>query len=842
MLKVKNQKVIKKISTRSLLANKKKNLIAVMAIMLTCIMFTAVFSIGGSIIKSMEESTFRQVGGRNMAGIKYALQEDYDILSKDPAVRDICKNIIVGRADNRELSKLNVEINYADDLYAKTTFCFPDTGTMPKERLDIAASSIVLKEMGIPLSIGAKVPLCVNVDGKVYEEEFTLCGYWEGDPVAMAQECWVSREFADEVAPAPTVPISENDWHYGGYYNIDFNFADSWDIEGQLLELLKRNGYDPEKTDYGINWAYTTSDVDWQSIALMAGLLVIIMLSGYLIIYNVFYINVTGDIHQYGLLKTIGTTGRQLKKLVRRQAMLLSLLGIPVGMILGTVLSRVLLPVILENFVTFKVFFSINPLIYLASTVFTFATVLMSCRKPCSLASRVSPMEALRYTERFSVKKKEKKSRKVSAFAMAVENVRRSRRKVIIVVLSLSMSMILVNCIYNVVHSFDMDTYISHSITGDYQVTHSSVLNLASQVRIYDGISREELEMLKELKGVESVAAVYAGYGTALLDEEGKQKVEDYVNQIEFLRNDPWTMENLETEVKGNGELMALTYGVDRNTFEYLEIYGKSISWEEFNNGSYCLLYEEGADNEEEYMFRTGDKIRLKRDDGIVREYEVLGVADIPYSMSTRSYLALGISLILPEEEYLAHTSRSGAMNTSLTIQDDKEEEIENFLSSYTENENDELVYVSRQTYVDEFESFVSMFWIVGGALSFILALIGILNFINAVVTSILSRKQEFAMMEAVGMTRRQLRAMLVYEGLIYAGLTFGFSLTLGNVLCGVLVNMAAGMFWFFKYSFVIWPVLVCVPVLAALAALIPYGAYGQMSKDSVVERLKMIE
>lgn len=425
---------------------------------------------------------------------------------------------------------------------------------------------------------------------------------------------------------------------------------------------------------------------------------------------------------------------------------------------------------------------------------------------------------------------------------MAVENVRRSRRKVIIVVLSLSMSMILVNCIYNVVHSFDMDTYISHSITGDYQVTHSSVLNLASQVKIYDGISREELEMLKELKGVESVAAVYAGYGTALLDEEGKQRVEDYVNQIEFLRNDPWTMENLETEVKGNGELMALTYGVDRNTFEYLEIYGKSISWEEFNNGSYCLLYEEGADNEEEYMFRTGDKIRLERDDGIVREYEVLGVADIPYSMSTRSYLVLGISLILPEEEYLAHTSRSGAMNTSLTIQDDKEEEIENFLSSYTENENDELVYVSRQTYVDEFESFVSMFWIVGGALSFILALIGILNFINAVVTSILSRKQEFAMMEAVGMTRRQLRAMLVYEGLIYAGLTFGFSLTLGNVLCGVLVNMAAGMFWFFKYSFVIWPVLVCVPVLAALAALIPYGAYGQMSKDSVVERLKMIE
>ena len=97
-------------------------------------------------------------------------------------------------------------------------------------------------------------------------------------------------------------------------------------------------------------------------------------------------------------------------------------------------------------------------------------------------------------------------------------------------------------------------------------------------------------------------------------------------------------------------------------------------------------------------------------------------------------------------------------------------------------------------------------------------------------------------MMEAVGMTRKQLRAMLVFEGLLYAGLTLLFSLTVGNLICGFLVNMAAGMFWFFQYSFVIWPILVCAPVLVALAALIPYGAYGQMSKDSIVERLKLIE
>lgn len=841
MLKVKNQKVIRKISTRSLLANKKKNLIAVLAILLTCIMFTAVFSIGGSMIESMQESTFRQVGGRQMAGVKYGLQEDYDILSKDPAVKGLCKNIIVGRPDNSELDKLNVEINYADDLYAKMSFSYPKNGTMPKERLDIAASSIVLEEMGIPLEIGQKVPLSVNVDGKVYEEEFILCGFWEGDPVAMAQECWVSKEFADEAAPAPSVPFTENGYRYGGYYNINFDFANSWDIEGQMLELLERNGFDPDKVVYGINWAYTTSDMDLESIVMVVGLLIIIMSSGYLIIYNVFYIHVTGEIHQYGLLKTIGTTGKQLRKLVRRQAMLLSLVGIPVGMLLGTMLSKALLPVIMGNFLTYKVVFSISPFIYIASAAFTFITVLLSCRKPGRLASRVSPIEALRYTERSTVKKKAKKSRRVSALTMAVENVKRSKKKVFIVVLSLSMSMLLVNCIYNIVHGFDMETYLSHAITGDYQVTHGSVMNMAATVKVYDGISQEELGMLKELGGVESVSAVYAGYGTALLDDEGKQKVVDYVNRHEVMKNDPWLMEELEGSIKTEGNLRADVYGIDKNAFEHLKIYGKSISWEEFNNGSYCLLYE-GSINEEEWMFGAGDKIRLERDDGAIKEYEVLGVSDIPYSLTTRSFPVLGISPILPEEEYLAHTVRPGAMNVSLAVRDDKEAEIESFLSSYTENENDELVYVSRQTYVDEFESFISMFWIVGGALSFILALIGILNFINAIVTGILARKQEFAMMEAVGMTRKQLCSMLVFEGLLYAGLTFLFSMTLGNGICALLVNAAANMLWFLKYSFEIWPILICTPVLMALAALIPYGAYGQMSKDSVVERLKLAE
>lgn len=839
MIKVKNKKVIRKISTRSLMANKKKNMIAVLAIMLTCILFTAVFSIGGSIVKSTQESNFRQVGGSHMAGIKYAFPKDFEKLSKDPAVKDICMDIIVGRGVNDELSKVNTEVNYADDTYARFGFNYPEEGTMPKEKMDIAASTLVLNALGVPQKIGAKVPLEIDIDGKIVKEEFTLCGFWEGDPVAMAQECWISKELADELAPTPEIPFHES-YQYAGYLNINWNFSTSWDIEKQLMEVLERNGYDPDTTDYGINWGYTTSEVDWQSVVLIIGLLVIILLSGYLIIYNVFYINVTGEIHEYGLLKTIGTTAKQLKKLVRRQAMLLSVIGIPLGLLLGTLLSKILLPVVMDNFTFRFVAFSMNPLIYAAAIIFTFLTVFLSCNKPCRLAAKVSPIEAVRYTEKSSVKKKQKKSRKVSSFSMAVENIKRSRKKVAVVVLSLSMSLLLLNLIYSIVHSFDMEKFISNSIVGDIQVTHSSVLNPGSPVVIYDGVSQEECTMFEALEGVNNSFQVYSTWGFAELDQEGKQKVQGFVESHEELKKDAHYMEEA-ASIQKEGIIQANTYGVDQKAFEYLEFRDKSITWDEFVSGDYLILAEENED-EGDWILNAGAKICMEFNDGTKKEYTAIAVADLPYPLSTRAYPGLGIRAILPEEEYLSHTERSGALVTTLEVEEEKLASVEAFLEDYTENGNSELTCVSRQTYVDEFESFVSMFWIVGGSLCFILAAIGILNFINAIITSILTRKQEFAMMEAVGMTRKQLCMMLIFEGMIYACLTLLFSLTFGSLICGFLVNAASGMVWFFQYYFNIMPILLCAPVLLLFSCIIPFLAYGQMSKDSIVERLKIIE
>ena len=117
--------------------------------------------------------------------------------------------------------------------------------------------------------------------------------------------------------------------------------------------------------------------------------------------------------------------------------------------------------------------------------------------------------------------------------------------------------------------------------------------------------------------------------------------------------------------------------------------------------------------------------------------------------------------------------------------------------------------------------------------------LIGILNFINAILTGILARKREFAVLQAVGMTGKQLKRMLMLEGVGYtlsseAAAVIG-ALALSQLIGGALQQIL----WFFDYQLNLWPVVLAAPVFLALGVLVPLLAYRQAAKRSVVERLR---
>ena len=134
------------------------------------------------------------------------------------------------------------------------------------------------------------------------------------------------------------------------------------------------------------------------------------------------------------------------------------------------------------------------------------------------------------------------------------------------------------------------------------------------------------------------------------------------------------------------------------------------------------------------------------------------------------------------------------------------------------------------------------MFLTMGGVLSLIIGLVGVLNFVNAVLTGILTRKREFAVLEAVGMTGRQLKTMLAWEGLCYTLLSLAASLVLSLTLGPLLGRAMNSVFWFFTYRLTLGPILLLFPVFALLGAFVPLAVYHWAGRLTIVERLRQTD
>lgn len=164
---------------------------------------------------------------------------------------------------------------------------------------------------------------------------------------------------------------------------------------------------------------------------------------------------------------------------------------------------------------------------------------------------------------------------------------------------------------------------------------------------------------------------------------------------------------------------------------------------------------------------------------------------------------------------------------------------MEEFLSSYVKDVEPRMNYDSKETYVRSFHDLTALIVTIGGALSIIIGFIGIANFVNSVLTSIITRRKEFAMLQSIGMTGKQLKRMLAWEGVYYAAGTIIASAVTGTLFSAVVVRAIAGGIWFFTYRFIFWPMLVVYPFLLLLTMLIPTLLYRGLARDSIIERLR---
>lgn len=218
-------------------------------------------------------------------------------------------------------------------------------------------------------------------------------------------------------------------------------------------------------------------------------------------------------------------------------------------------------------------------------------------------------------------------------------------------------------------------------------------------------------------------------------------------------------------------------------------------------------------------------------------EYEVAAVVALPWTLSLRA--TLGDAFVLNAESFKKYAANQEPLYYAFDTTEEANGAMEEFLADYTTGTGQDYNYESRSFYEKEFNSFRSMFLLLGTVLSFVVGLVGIINFVNAVITGITSRKRELAMLQAVGMTGRQLKATLIWEGLFYAAGSAFLAILLSAIFEPMLSGVLERVFWFFSGRFTLMPAILALPVFIILGAAIPLVDYRALSKQTIVERLR---
>lgn len=659
----------------------------------------------------------------------------------------------------------------------------------------------------------------------------------------MSGLAFVSEAFTQKNISHIDPDISEATGSYVNTAGLGVMFNNSYNIEQKVQKILTDISLD---VPYGVNPAYTSVSLSDNLLNIIpyAVVILITMLSGYLLIYNIFFISVVRDVKFYGLLKTIGTTPRQLKKIISIQARSLYLVALPFGLGFGYLLGLLILPMASSflNGSTDNVY-SASPWIFIGAAAFSFMTVWIAASKPGRMASRTSCIEAVKFSGVSSGGKRNAKKSKHGAklHNMAFSNLFRSKKKLILMLSSLSLSIILFSTIFTVISSLDVNKYLRAFISGDFVVQNEVLVSITGP---RDGdpykLSEEFANNLSKIDGVETVDKVYHRYVPSPIDDA----VRAILEPMAAADPHPYLLSTLEKV----GMVYNHLYGLDPGWYDLVDkdIIEGEFNRQKFASGKYAVISEAMFIEEDSYRtyYHPGDTVTFEKSG---KSYEVMAVVkhDAVYAATTKSYSMLGYNIFLPaselQKEMPKGTDPANIVSATLHVDPTKLDQVEQVVKALTDS-TDELTLKSREDYKDELGGFIRIFQTVGYGLSLVIALIGVLNYINTVLTGVVSRRNELAMLESIGMTKKQLKRMLILEGFYTVLLTVLITSTLGvlltyNLSKSITDNMA---FMVFQMSWL--PFILTVPILLILAYTVTLRAYKTLSQASIVERLREAE
>ena len=821
--------IVEKLARRSFHHERQRNLFAIVALALTSFMIAATFSIGFSYFETYQMQQIRLMGTTADVGITNPTEDQLVELTKSSLVLDIGIQQRLGSVDTKQMQNARLGIVWLNDTEWESHRLPTISGVIgnyPSNKNDVMLPTWELEQMGIlDPQVGMDIVLSYQV-GNNYDyvsDTFLLSGYYT-DYISTRTNnrgyVYVSTAFKDSIEVSLENSVSAM-----------IRFQDNDNVEKSCEKLQRKIDFTDEQTFEIVPSGQANGGSLVLAVIVLA---VLIAFSGYLLIYNILYISVVKDVQFYGRLKTIGTTKKQIKRIIYKQAVKISSIGIPIGLLLGAVVSFGLVPYFLNMMystnsdVGTKVSFS--PLIFVGAAIFTFITAMIASMKPAKIAGSVSPIAALRYTAA-STKTGIRNRHKIKLSRMAWNNVFRNAKSAILVFASLFFGLSLFLIVTGLLHGLSPENFVSQWGESDFAITYSIHEN-------EDLISNEMVSEISQIDGIENLRLTYAAYPQVTTDVIYDDNVFhdflmslDGVSGIDF--SDPTKLETYQQN------FFSGVYGIDS---AYLEEINKTlnspIDESAFEQGNLVLL-SQMVDGDGNDLILPGQEITIKTQNGQHTFIVANGFLDADFQAGRGNERGTAPDLYISQSALQELFPQYRVFRVAFDTDGHQDESILQELKLITASHST-IDIMSRYERREEMQDYLVTANVLGTGLSVILLLVGVMNFVNTMVVNVSTRRYELAILESVGMTKRQIKRMLSMEGCYYWGVSLSLASTVGTAIYIVLYVIFSQLAPYAVFSYPFIPLVLVAGLVLFICLVVPTWAYKTDIKLPVVERLRL--
>lgn len=805
---------------------KSKNILIGIAIILTTLLLFVIPSIG----KDMVEVNFAVIN--KIYPTWHALYRNVDesTVMKLAAHHDVKTYGLRSDAGYMNLEDATVSMMYMDRTGMELYKVKLKEGQLPQKENDIVVSKGILEALGQNGKIGDTITVPYQIlkdDGLDYtkEKDFRICGFLADNESSKEQKQYTS--LVSEAFLKAEIPVEQVKYRFllqvnGQKGNTTADYTET------IQNIARQFGISED--DMNINKEYLAANyVDPATIPVIVGIMLIVVLAGIITIYSVYYVSMNQRVREFGKLKAIGATKRQLRQIVLREGMGVALFAIPIGLLIGKVAVKVVLLQFVEHAKDSNVLITeaykvvakgevqlYYWWIYLLAIAVTLCTVYLSLMKPMRMAAKVSEIEAMRYQ---GGSKRQKSSRKGYQFLnigrLTKRNLAENKKKSTITIVSMAVTGIFVMMVATVLSCANPMESAKSSIVGQYEI--SPIVESGNkehpeyewaEVQKNNPLNEGLKQQIEELDGVERVDVF-----TALKVSGGP--FEEKIG-TEFINGVP---EEYAEELK-----KGITEG--------------NVTYEELKSGDKVIL-----DRALLHWYpdiKVGDKLKLNIHDGdntFQKEIEVAAIGE--YGTGLTNYNCL----IMAKEGAEKLTINNSSSYFQVIADKDYDEALEASLQAIVDGSG----RLQMRTWKNEYDTWENAIQMTRGAcyaFIIILAAISIMNLINTMINSVHVRKKELGMMQAIGMSDRQLMKMLQLEGIFYTVGTLIISIGVGS-LAGYPLFLYAkrtGMFDISTYHYPVTAAIIIILTLFVIQMLLAIFIAKSVRKDSLIERIRFSE